>query len=377
MKLMLRLMILIQSFIFYPIVGLSQKLSFIIQPANPYKMPVIDAFNLTVFNPATQNVNITLIGRIELQGSGIIAELKTRAILIVPGNNKLVPEDLSIEYINFSDQSIQQFENQTGSLPPGNYRVCIITGCPSANCDGLGTGFVYLETPLCKDFTVLLPSPLLLNFPKNGAEIETTKPQLSWIPPMPIASQQTLNYRLRLVEKMENQSAIDALNRNRPLIDESGIEYLFLNYPADMEELDTSKKYAWQVEAYSGSLKIATSEAWNFKFKKKEKKVLGNSYYYPKKELGLESYKHNKKDTLTLVIRESYFSKDKKWTLQIEEETGTHNKMSFNMDVLIRQGSINLLVSPEKLGKLKSGIPLIVTIRGNDNQILKIRLILI
>lgn len=376
MKFTLKLTHLFLLFFFCSFNVFSQRLNYILQPANPYKMQVIDVFNLTVFNPSNQNVNIILVGKIELQGTGIVAEMKTRALLISPGNNKLIPDEISMEYVNFTDQSIQQFENQTGSLPPGNYRFCISPACPNPNCDGLGASFVYQESPLCKDFTILLPSPLLLNFPKDAAEIENTRPQLTWIPPMPIAAQQELTYKLRLVEKNENQSAIDALSRNRPLLEQSGIEGLVLNYPPDMDELDTSKKYAWQVEAYSGNLKIATSQAWYFKFKQKEKKIYGNAYFYPKKELGLESYQHSKQDTLMLVIKETYYSDSKKWTVQVEEETETHKTIDLATEVLIKPGGINFMILPETLRKLKSGVPLLVTLRGNDNQVLRIRLVL-
>ena len=75
----------------------SQKLNFILQPSNPYRTAVKDVFNLSIFNPSTQNVNIYLLGKIELQGSGLIAELKSKTISITPGNNKLTGEEIEID----------------------------------------------------------------------------------------------------------------------------------------------------------------------------------------------------------------------------------------------------------------------------------------
>lgn len=354
----------------------AQNLTYSLLPTNPYKMEVVDLFNMNILNPSSQSVSIFLIGKIEMLNYGLIVEVKSKNILVAPGNNRISGAELDIESLNYLDHQIQQFENQTGTLPPGNYKMCISTGCSNSNCDGKEASFVFIESPLCKEFNIMLPSPLLLNFPKDGAEIALVKPQLTWIPPMPLASQQTLTYKLRLVEKIGNQSPIDAIMRNRPLIEQSGIEEIFLNYPPDVEELDTSKQYAWQVEAYSGNLKIATSEAWYFKFKKKDYKVLSKKYYYPKGEIGLESYSHEKKDTLILVIGETYYSNNKIWEIQVIEESGKFRKVNIKIQEVIKQGRINLLILPEELKKLNSGIPLLFEIKGNDNNIVKIRIIL-
>ena len=77
-----------------------------------------------------------------------------------------------------------------------------------------------------------------------------------------------------------------------------------------------------------------------------------------------------------LVIKETYYSDSKKWTVQVEEETETHKTIDLATEILIKPGGINFMILPETLRKLKSGVPLLVTLRGNDNQVLRIRLVL-
>lgn len=235
------------------------------RPANPYQFESKDIWNLDVISPYQSAFRVRFAGQIISSEGRTLVELRSGVVNLSPGLNSLTPFTVSTERINYLDKDIQEIENLTKNLPAGNYRLCVQLTCLSNDCDGIGQGAIEGEPVHCIPLNLEQPTPLLLALPENESEIKTTRPLFVWIPPGPVAMSQKLNYSIRVVEKREGQSRMDAMRRNRPIIQKSGEQNTSLPYPADMDELIVGNSYAWQVEAYVGKTYVASSEVWEFK----------------------------------------------------------------------------------------------------------------
>jgi len=110
-----------------------------------------------------------------------------------------------------------------------------------------------------------------LIFPAKQASLTNRFPVLIWQPPVPGASRGALNYTLRLVELEEGQAAVDALNRNMPLLERHHLKTSSLPYPITAMPLKEGQQYAWQVTAYWNDVEMGQTEIWGFEVVQAEK----------------------------------------------------------------------------------------------------------
>ncbi len=173
---------------------------------------------------------------------------------------------------SFGGSNIAQALRTTGRLDYGNYSLCVIIRDEEAGV---------LED--CMLFQVMALTPPILIQPSDQSEILTTFPLLTWLPPTPTVP--GIKYSLRLTSMDAKQSAIDALNRNQIIYSADNLLQNIHVYPATAPPLDTSKKYAWQVEAFKDGISLGITEVWEFSFKKlkAEKNIIATSYYRAKK----------------------------------------------------------------------------------------------
>lgn len=115
----------------------------------------------------------------------------------------------------------------------------------------------------CRDLPInKLARPNLI-YPLNGQILNNSFPILSWRPPMPLPSG-NIQYHIKVVRMNRDQSPIDAINANYPLLDRYGIRSTSFPYPSAGMPLDEGEDYAWQVQAYSNQQPIGETEVWKF-----------------------------------------------------------------------------------------------------------------
>jgi len=252
---------------------LSAQITLQFNTINEYAFNSREALNFTAINSGAKSFEIEFRGKISLGDGQTVVEFKTNPLMINPGANMVSPMSISFRELLYYNNDIAEIESKTGTYPSGNYTICIWSACIVADCNGAGQTAGSLEAPVCTKVHVENPTPLLLAFPENEAEIEETRPLYTWIPPAPVAGSASLNYTMTLVEVLEGQSKADALSLNRSLIDMQDIGNPMLMHPSDLPALEAGRTYAWQVEAYVGKTSIAKSEQWKFKVKKEEKAI--------------------------------------------------------------------------------------------------------
>jgi hypothetical protein len=107
-------------------------------------------------------------------------------------------------------------------------------------------------------------SPPMLTTPSDKAGIETVYPQFTWMPPTPMDMFNPLLYDINVVAIEEGQSAIAAMEVNRPVYFNTNIQNPSEKMPTSFEQLQQGKTYAWQVVARSSSACASPSEVWVF-----------------------------------------------------------------------------------------------------------------
>ena len=234
------------------------QMNVMLKPANPYRFQTEDVWNINVISPITTDVIIT--SRVVKQGTGDIFISTSNTVSIKVGANSLSKLLLSSARVEFQNSEIKSWVDAHLSLPPGHYTVCYVVRCAQVDCGGAGS--IGPDNQYCSNFTIETPSPLLLSFPANESVIEDKTPLLVWIPPSPVSKEVT--YELRLVKKQEEQSRQDAVSRNIPIIERTGIEGTSLNFPPDIDPLLEGETYAWEVYANLFGERIARSEVWEF-----------------------------------------------------------------------------------------------------------------
>jgi hypothetical protein len=230
---------------------LQAQVSIMMHPLQNFQLKPGDMFHADVLNTGNKTYQMYFTGTIvNTQNGQKIVTGRTSAIDIVPGSTQINETLLAPEYIFASTVT-----EQTGSLPYGNYMVCL---------DAHQINGVEAEANACLDIELTPMSPPLLLNPENESSVTEDYPLLIWLPPMPVSKEKVL-YDLRLVEITPNQTPYDAIQRNFAILEQKNISGTTLQYPANAMRLEVRKKYAWKVNAYTADRKpLGETEVWWF-----------------------------------------------------------------------------------------------------------------
>lgn len=199
---------------------------------------------ITLNNQYGQDVEVVLRGEIQ-KGQQRIYQAQSKPLVLGAG-----PTRLSMN--NFPGLDVLMLDNfSQGELKSGLYTLCV---------EVMNTKKEALDKA-CRDMSVIGPRPPVLVFPFDDDQLSVNFPTFSWLPPAPVRPGQIVTYSLRIVEGNESSYI-------------SGPEVFFtenipsnsLAYPSGAAKLQTDKRYAWQVEAFSGGVSLGKSEVWNFHF---------------------------------------------------------------------------------------------------------------
>ncbi|HEY4207856.1 MAG TPA: hypothetical protein VGM31_13630, partial [Puia sp.] len=124
---------------------------------------------------------------------------------------------------------------------------------------------VTLRAENCIQLNVDPLSPPLLNTPADEAQLFTTYPQFTWLPPTPVGLFNDLSYDLIVVEVLPGQGKADAIQQNIPVYNAGFVKDLYSNYPSSYRALDTAHLYAWRIVALNNGLPAAMSDIWTFR----------------------------------------------------------------------------------------------------------------
>lgn len=157
------------------------------------------------------------------------------------------------ETLSFTGSHQQTFQ-RTGKLPAGQYQLCL-----RAVTRG---DYIPVSEELCRNFFIVSYQLPILMQPLHEAELNNTQAQTAiifrWSPLAP-AAKEPVQYRIMVFEVVQNQTAVQALRSNQPLLDEiamAGItqyiwkpqlDFSFLQNPADTIQ-QQKKTFIWTVQ---------------------------------------------------------------------------------------------------------------------------------
>ncbi|MES2112411.1 MAG: DUF928 domain-containing protein [Bacteroidota bacterium] len=237
-----------------------------------YGRNVNGLFNCRIINP-TGKRTATLTIAVSEKKSGQILLVKSSPFAINPGTNAIPSAAIRNAAIAFSSNSIGVIVRHDHNFPIGDYEYCFTLNFTDRGNDAIAEQ--------CFDQQLVPFAELNLIEPFNKDSICEKRPMLTWQPLLPAVPGAA--YQLVLAEVKKGQGAVEALNYNLAIINQSNITAPVLAYPAIAKELEEGKTYTWQVTAYKNQTILNRSEVWIFtvgcKEPKKKKIVIPDDGY--------------------------------------------------------------------------------------------------
>ena len=227
-----------------------------------------DMWNFTLKNNSTQELEFTLNGTLTESKAGLIATGQTMALSLRKGETKKfkisdLPKTPDINYIH-SDPRYKEALMRKGSLPDGNYTICVYAKQTGTN-EELGNDCLEQEITIEKDASITLLTP------DNNENINPSDAMtFSWAV---LGAKTAGHYKIKIVEITGDESPENAMLKNKAFFEKEDIRTSTFQYPTSAPKFKEGK-YVWRV--FVGDTK---SEIYSFrKDSEDSKKQFTNPY---------------------------------------------------------------------------------------------------
>jgi len=218
-----------------------------------YGRNVNGLFNCRINNP-TGRKTATLSIEVTEKKNGTIALVRTQPFTLNPGSNIIPVSAVRSATVQYPNNNIGVIIKHNQDFPIGDYEYCFTLNFNVAANETLAEQ--------CFEYELIPFAELNLLEPYDKDSVCDARPMLTWQPLLPAV--QGSYYQLVLSEVKSDQNAVEALNYNLPIINQSHLISPILPYPAIDEQLQEGKTYAWQVTAYKDQTILNRSEIWTF-----------------------------------------------------------------------------------------------------------------
>ncbi len=264
--------ILIAFFLLFTVITYAQPITNLLVNARP---------PATLSKWATTQGTITLIVNNQGGAGGITKRVKIKAtlkasdgsevsttnmnlaqVVVLPDGNSVYNAAVvfPLEIQQFNDK-YQKSLNRTGKLPADNYQLCVQLVEPAT--------FAPLSQEKCASFYVAAAQLPICMMPAKDQELDINAARnaitFRWTPLIP-KPQGASNYRLQVFEVLQNQTPMQALRSNQPLLDKIIIERTqFIWQPQGIlgfvedEKIDS----AAQKKGWDGTIKAGKQFIWS------------------------------------------------------------------------------------------------------------------
>ena len=226
----------------------------------PNRLNVEDLWKIDLTNNTGKTISVKLRGTATESSEGLIFEGSSSVFDLAPGFTKVSIPEISPLDVSYANEKYKEIVTRTGSVPAGDYQVCISVLYAKSG-EELGKD--------CIQQQVAHPTPPQLISPADGANATEEYPIFTWMPPVPITPGHQASYELKIVEVLNNQSPIDAMQSNPAWFEKKGIKTTSLKYSTSARAFEKGKEYAWQVtaEVEDKNWVIGKSGVWRFTYK--------------------------------------------------------------------------------------------------------------
>jgi hypothetical protein len=217
--------------------------------------------NCNIVNPGgirAASLRVTVTER----KNGMVLTLQTAPFTLAPGTSRIPAPAIRGTRIQYSGNPISVIIRHDHNFPEGDYEYCFTLDFPATATDA--------PAEQCFQYGLVPFAQMHLIEPYDRDTICDKRPILSWQPLLPTPAGAA--YQVVLSEIKPGQNAIEALNYNLPVINQSRLLSPILPYPAILNQLEEGKSYAWQVTAYQDQIILNRSEVWEFRVQCREQK---------------------------------------------------------------------------------------------------------
>jgi hypothetical protein len=230
----------------------------------PNRLRVADLWVVDLINPTKSPIKVYLHGtadEVSIPSRILhVVDAQSAPFILQPGFHRVTGTDISPIKVNTSDPAYRNIVTTTGVVPSGEYQICV-EAKDAATDARLGID--------CYDQSIDNSTPPRLITPFDGSEVSEKYPIFTWIAPAPVFNFR-VDYSLKIVEIMGQQSPYDAMQSNYSIFAASHISRTLFQYPVASRPLERGKHYAWKIDAYSAnagrSFLVGESEIWDFTY---------------------------------------------------------------------------------------------------------------
>ena len=244
----------------------AQSITIVLSQPPPNQLRVSDLWRVQLFNNSRESVEVYLQGIATRIGEGQIVDAESKAFSLPPGRLAVKGSQLEPIKVNQSNPKYRDIVTRTGTVPSGEYEICVFVR-NAATGEELGSD--------CITQIVEHLSPPILIAPTDESDVQEPLPLFTWTPPVPAPNSGRVSYTLRIAEILGRQTPYDALQSNPAFYEKTSIPTTTFQYPTAARAMQTDKRYAWRVTAYSNGVSLGESEVWQFT-KKPQMMILSN-----------------------------------------------------------------------------------------------------
>jgi hypothetical protein len=246
--------------LFFVVLSLPAQIDLRIHQPPPNQLKIEDLWGVEIINKTGKSHTVYLHAEITESKKGLLFRANSNTFGLPEGRKRIRPKDIKEVKDEWYRPQDKRFVLRTGSVPPGNYKVCLYLREARARRE---------LARQCISVMIRPASPPRLISPKAGRKIKIRRPTFTWTRPAPLPSGEKVFYKFKIVEVYKGQTKEEAIRENPAWYEEDRISSEAFQYPLKVRELDPDKQYAWQVQAfYEEGVPLeknrGLSEIWKF-----------------------------------------------------------------------------------------------------------------
>jgi hypothetical protein len=228
-------------------------------PSSPQFL-LSDLWNVNLTNLTTSSKTVYLVGTVKDANQTLVVTVTSNSFSLAAGSHSYSSADITTANIDYLNSELQQILSQTGQFPSGSYLACVTV------FDADITDVTELDKSCIENIVELINPPHLV-YPLDASEVNSAYPVFTWTNASPIHLGQHVDYRMKVVELYENQSAEEGMLENLSFFEGDMSDNLLYSYGYEHEPFEENKWYAWQITASIGDYVIGGSEVWKFSYR--------------------------------------------------------------------------------------------------------------
>lgn len=227
---------------------------------NEYNISPSSLSQITLSNNSTSG-QIRIEGKLTNSANEVLLSTVSEPVMLSEGVVVFGPHNLKFSQFSFSNVPQGEYLKNLHRLPSGAFNYCVQV----IPLSGIEESDEY-----CQTVDASMDEQMFLVNPYDEEVIQTSTPILIWshTEPFNILAPGEF-FRIKLVRVEDGQEAAEAIVTNTPIYLGNYIEKHQVQYPYDAKKLESSSKYAWQVEKVSNGNIIAATEVWEFSLEEK------------------------------------------------------------------------------------------------------------